>query len=96
MTVALENGQLPTTRQEPELIFRNNGLLHHNVITGASILSKAQCWQTTSVHPRFLRFLSWLSSCALAQHSFTRTKNFSSRARPAAARKAVRVPALTP
>ena len=34
---------------------------------------------------RVLRFLSWLSSCTLAQHSFTRTKNFSSRARPAPA-----------
>jgi len=37
-TVALENGQLPTTRQEPELVFRNNGLLHHNVITAAGLL----------------------------------------------------------
>jgi len=38
-TVTLENGQLPTTRQEPELMFRNNGLLHHNVITAAGLLS---------------------------------------------------------
>jgi len=39
----------------------------------------------TLVCPRVLRFLSWLSSCALAQHSVTRTKNFSNRARPAPA-----------
>jgi len=26
--VALENGHLPTTWQEPELMFHNNGLLH--------------------------------------------------------------------
>jgi len=51
--VALENGQLPTTRQEPELMFRNNGLLHHNVTTDAGLQSSEQCWQTTSVHPRF-------------------------------------------
>jgi len=37
--VALEKGQLPTTRQRPELMFRNNGLLHHNVITAAGLLS---------------------------------------------------------
>ena len=37
----------------------------------------------TPLHPRVWRFLSWLSSCALAQHSVTRTKNFSSRPRPA-------------
>jgi len=86
----LENGHLPTTRQEPELVFRNNGLLHHNVITAAGLLFKAQCCQTTSVHPRLLRFLSWLSSCALAQHSFTRTKNFSSRVRPAPAASSTR------
>jgi len=30
--VALENIHLPTTWQESELMFRNNGLLHHNVI----------------------------------------------------------------
>jgi len=78
--VALENGQLPTTRQEPELMFCNNGLLHHNVITAVSLMSSAQCWQITLV----LRLLSWLSSCALAQHWFTRPKNFSCRARPAA------------
>jgi len=60
-------------------MFRNNGLLHHNVITAAGLLFKAQCWQTTSVHPRVLRFVSWLSSCALTQHSVTHTKNFSSR-----------------
>jgi len=36
------------------------------------LLAWAQCWQTTSVHPRVLRFFSWLCSCALAQHSFTR------------------------
>ena len=79
--VALENGQLPTTRQKPELMFRNSGMLRHNVITAAGLLAQPQCWQTTSVHPHDLRFLSWLSSCALAQHSFNRTKNFSSRAR---------------
>jgi len=39
MTVALENGQLLTTRQEPELMFHNNGLLHHNVVTAAGLLS---------------------------------------------------------
>jgi len=33
----------------------------------------------------FLRFLSWLSSRALAHYSVTRTKNFSTRARPAPA-----------
>ena len=37
--VALENGHLPTTQQEPELIFRNNGLLHHNLIIVAGLLS---------------------------------------------------------
>jgi len=31
--------QLPTTRQEPELMFRNNELLHHNVITTAGLLA---------------------------------------------------------
>jgi len=35
----LENGQLLTTKQEPELMFRNNRLLHHNVITAAGLLS---------------------------------------------------------
>jgi len=39
-TVALENGQLPTTTQEPELMFCNNGLLHHGVITAAGLLSQ--------------------------------------------------------
>jgi len=39
MTVALDNAQLPTTRQEPELMFHNNGLLHHNVVTDAGLLS---------------------------------------------------------
>jgi len=38
-TVALQNGELPSTKQEPELMFRNNGLLHHNVITAAGLLS---------------------------------------------------------
>ena len=54
---------------------------------------------SNTVHLCVLRFLSWLSSRALAQHSVTRTKNFSTRARPAPAasttrpaRKAVRVP----
>jgi len=37
MTVALENGQLPTTRQEPKLC--NNGLLHYNIITAVGLLS---------------------------------------------------------
>ena len=40
---------------------------------------------SSTVHPRVLRFLSRLSSRALAQHSVTRTKNFSTRARPAPA-----------
>jgi len=39
MTVALENGQLPTTRQEPNLMLRKNRLRHHNVITAAGLLS---------------------------------------------------------
>ena len=39
----------------------------------------------STIHPRVLRFLSWLSSRALAQHSVTRTNNFSTRARPAPA-----------
>jgi len=56
--VALENRHLPTTWQEPELMFRNNGLLHHNVMITAGLKSQAQCWQTTSVHPRVSRFLS--------------------------------------
>jgi len=30
---------LPITWQESELMFRNNGLLHHNVIIAAGILS---------------------------------------------------------
>jgi len=38
---------------------------------------------SSTVHPRVLRFMNWLSSCALAQHSVTRTKNFSTHARPA-------------
>jgi len=37
--VALENVHLPTTWQESELMCRNNGLLHHNVITAAGRLS---------------------------------------------------------
>jgi len=36
---ALENGHLPTTWQEFELIFRNNGLLHHNVMIAAGLLT---------------------------------------------------------
>jgi len=48
-TVALENVHLPTTWQVSELMFRNNGLLHHNVITAAGLPSTAQCWQTTLV-----------------------------------------------
>jgi len=32
MMVALENGHLPTTWQESELMFWNNGLLYHDVI----------------------------------------------------------------
>ena len=36
--VALENVHLPTTWQESELMFRNNGLLHHNVIIAAGLL----------------------------------------------------------
>ena len=45
---------------------------------------------SSTVHPSVLRFLSWLSSCALAQHSVTRTKNFSTRARPAPAASTTR------
>jgi len=37
--VALENAHLPATWQEPEILFYNNGLLHHNVIVAAGILS---------------------------------------------------------
>ena len=40
---------------------------------------------SNTVHPRVLRFLSWLSLCALAQHWVTRTKNFLTRACPAPA-----------
>ena len=47
--VALENVHLPTTWQESELMFRNNGLLHHKLIIAAGLLSWAQCWQTTLV-----------------------------------------------
>ena len=36
-TVALENGHLPTTWQESELMLRNTGLLHHNVIIAAGL-----------------------------------------------------------
>jgi len=42
-TAALEV-HLPTVWQESELMFRNNGLLHHNAITAAGLLSEAQCW----------------------------------------------------
>jgi len=38
-TVVLENGHLPTTWQEPELMFGNNGLLHHNAIIAAGLVS---------------------------------------------------------
>jgi len=38
-TAALENDHLLTTRQESELMFRNNGLLHHNVTIAAVLLS---------------------------------------------------------
>jgi len=31
---------LPTTWQESELMFRNNGLLHHNVVIAAGLLPK--------------------------------------------------------
>jgi len=41
--VALEFGKwsfaLPTTWQEPKLMFRNNGLLHHDVVIAAGLLS---------------------------------------------------------
>jgi len=66
-------------------MFRNNELLHHNVLIAAGLLSLAQCWQTTLVlyiHV-FCDSLSWLSSRALAHYLVTRTKNFSTRARPA-------------
>jgi len=81
---------LPTEWQESELMFRNNGLLHHIVIIVVGLLSQAQCWQTTSVHPHVLRCLSWLSLCALAQHSVTRKMNFSTRACPAPVPSATR------
>ena len=38
---------------------------------------------SSSVHPSVLRFLGWLSSRALPQHSVTRSKNFLTRACPA-------------
>ena len=38
-TVALENVHLPTTWQESELMFHNNGLLRHKVIIAAGLLS---------------------------------------------------------
>jgi len=38
-TAALENVYLLTPRQESELMFRNNGLLHHNAIIAAVLLS---------------------------------------------------------
>jgi len=47
--VALENVHLPTTWQESELMFCNNGLLHHNVIIAAGPQFQAQCWQITLV-----------------------------------------------
>jgi len=37
--VALENVHLPTTWQGSELMFRNIGLLHHNVMIAAGLLS---------------------------------------------------------
>jgi len=40
-TVALENVHLPTTWQGYELVFRNNGLLHHNVIIAAAYSPKS-------------------------------------------------------
>jgi len=39
LTVILESDHLPTTWQESELMFRNNGLLRHNVIIAADLLS---------------------------------------------------------
>jgi len=33
----------PTTWQESDLMIHNNGLLHHNVIIAAGLLSEAQC-----------------------------------------------------
>ena len=86
MTVALENGNgemltclVPTTWQERALMFSKNGLLHRNVIIALGLVAQAQCWQTTLVHPRVLRFLSWLNSCALAPHAVARTKKFPTR-----------------
>jgi len=38
-TVALENVHQPITWQETELVYRNNSLLHHNVIIAAGLLS---------------------------------------------------------
>jgi len=40
MTVALENVHLPTTWQKSELMFRNNGLLHHNAIIATAYCPK--------------------------------------------------------
>ena len=49
-----------------------------------TVLNAMLANNSSTVHPRVLRFLSGLSSRALAQHSVTRTKNFSTRPAPAA------------
>jgi len=49
LTVALENGNghLRTTWQMPELMFHNNGFLHHNVI-----IAVGQCFSTPGLRPK--------------------------------------------
>ena len=47
-----------------------------------TVLSAMLANISSTVHPRALWFLSWLSSCALAQYSVTHTKNFSTLAHP--------------
>jgi len=39
-TAALKNSHFPTTWQESELMFHNNGLLHYNAIIAAGLLPK--------------------------------------------------------
>jgi len=55
-----------------------------------TVLSAMLTNNYSAVHPRVLRILSWSSSRALAQHSVIRTKNFSTRARPAPAASTTR------
>jgi len=97
-TVALETVHLPITWQESELMVRNN-------CSRSTILNAMLANNSSTVHPHVLRFLRWLSSCELAQHSVTLTNNFSICALPAAsstrthpvpARKTVHVPVPNP